>query len=295
MSNGKNKDDFEFDSFSEDIDDFDDLFDDSDIEVPDEVDTAAETTGDFDDKSNELNTFSDIPQQKKRTAQDFEPDMDALLLTAQSSMIIEGMKCYSNKNYMPDTLQIYIEAAKGVELYIKILNRNPENYLKLKELIDSDMECQQVEKIAFNLFKQTYNDIAETSKEKIKAYKLLHNLLNECVQKAAITNSIKKLKRYYLLSGGIDTEKVQEYYKKGDKDLEADVKELHHNVKIALEMLKKGKSELTAGMKGRDLNMYILNSTELLSLVYKLQGNKKIAEYYERINTINKKYFLIQE
>jgi hypothetical protein len=29
---------------------------------------------------------------KKRTSDDFEPDMDALLLTAQSPMIIEGMK-----------------------------------------------------------------------------------------------------------------------------------------------------------------------------------------------------------
>ncbi len=296
MANGKGKNDFDLNSFSVGDDDFNDLFDEDFGESSGKKGkqkSSIENDSGF--SLEDIASSTPEPPARKRTAKDFEPDMDALLMTAQSSMIIEGIKHYQNKNYASETLQAYIEAQKGVELYIKILNRHPENYMKLKTLIDSDIDCQKVEMVAFNLFKQTYNDIAETADEKIKAFELLHNLLKESVQKAAITNSNKKLKRYYLISGGIDRERVMSYLRKGDLELKTDIKEMHTNVKLALDLLKRGNIEIAAGMKGKDLNIYILNASEFLRYVYELQGNQKISDYYRRINTIHKKYFIVQE
>ena len=87
-----------------------------------------------------------ITQKKMRSLCDFEPDMDALLLTAESSMIIEGMKYYTKSDFSSNTLPIYLEARKGIEFYMKILNRSPNNYRRLKILIDSDIDCQKVER-----------------------------------------------------------------------------------------------------------------------------------------------------
>jgi hypothetical protein len=216
-------------------------------------------------------------------------------MTAQSSMVIEGMKYFSNKDFSPDTHQIYLEALKGVEFYIKILNRNPNNYKKLKTLIDSDTECRQVEKIAFNLYKKMYDDIAETGAEKIKAFELLYRLLNDAANKATITKSMQIVKKYNLISGEIDTEKIKKHLRAGDIGFKTDIKNLHEHVKIALDMLKRGKTEIAIGMKGRDINFYIVNTSSLLSFVYKLHGNEKVSEYYNRINNIHKKYFIIQE
>ncbi|MBP7604386.1 MAG: hypothetical protein KBA15_10680, partial [Spirochaetes bacterium] len=39
------------------------------------------------------------PEPRRRSSKDFNPDMDALLLTAQSAMIIEGMKNYTQGNF----------------------------------------------------------------------------------------------------------------------------------------------------------------------------------------------------
>jgi len=95
---------------------------------------------------------------KRRSSKDFNPDMDMLLLTAQSPMIIEGMKSYTKGDFSSSTLSVYTEALKGVSLYIKILDRNPKNYYKLKALIDSDTDCKEVEDIAFNLYKKINSD-----------------------------------------------------------------------------------------------------------------------------------------
>ena len=287
MANGNKNGGFNIDDFSLDDSDFDDFF--GDGKGKKGKGTASRS------KASQTGKAGPHTQSKKRSAQDFEPDMDALLLTAQSSMIIEGMKCYSNKNYTAESLQIYIEALKGVEFYIKILDRNPGNYRKLKTLIDSDIDCQQVEKIAFNLFKQTYRDIAETDREKVTAFELLHNLLEEAVHKASITKSMNTVKKYFLMSGGLNTEKIQDIINKGDIGFKTEIKNLHQHVKIALDMLKKGKTEIATGMKGKDINIFITNASELLSYCYRFQGNKKIADYYERIYNIHNKYFIVQE
>ncbi|MCU0821721.1 MAG: hypothetical protein MUC95_04510 [Spirochaetes bacterium] len=294
MAGGNKNDDFDIGSFSIGDDELENLFEDT-KKVKEglhkEIDTSLPSGNDK--KAAVTKTIP--PQAKKRTAQDFEPDMDAIFLSAQSSMIIDGMKYFTNKDFSPETLPVYIEALKGVELYIKILNRNPANYKKLKSLVDADMDCQQVEKIAFNLYKNTYDDIAETDREKIIAFEVLYRLIKESVNKATIAKSIQTLKKYHLISGEINREKVQQLFKSGDATLKSDIKNLNEHIKIALEMLKKGKTEIAVGMKGRDINFYIVNASALLSTVYGMHGNRKVAEYYDRINNIHSKYFIIQE
>ncbi len=283
----KKDDDFSLDSFSGNDLEFDDLFKDekNDEKLFDDIIPEKKTTI----KSNTET------QKRKRTIYDFEPDMDALLLTAQSSMIIEGMNYYKNRDFSPHTLQIYLEALRGVELYIKIINRNPNNYRKLKTQIDADMDCQQVEKIAFNLFNKAHDDIPETDREKLNAFEQLHTLLKGAVQKAIISNSMRISRNYFLISGGIDTDKLHEKIDKGDVGFKKDIKDLHQHLKMALEMLNKGKSEITEGLKGRDLNLYIKNTAELLSYYYNFQGNDKVSDYYKRIHNIHKKYFIIKD
>lgn len=301
MTGGNKNEDFDMDSFSDSDSDFDDLFkegtDGREKNLFDELDgvISPRIKGDAVAGTRTPPLSLDSPRTKKRTAQDFEPDMDALLMTAQSSMIIEGMRYFTNKNFTADAHSIYLEALKGVEFYIKILDRNPNNYRKLKSLIDSDTDCQQVEKIAFNLFKKTYDDIAETDREKISAFELLYKLIKGAVNKTTITKSMQTIKKYYLMSGDINTEKVQECLNSGDIGFKTEVKNLHEHIKIALDLLKKGKTEIAAGMKGKDINVYIINTSALLSYIYKLQGNAKVSDYYGRINNIHKKYFIVQE
>ncbi len=290
MAGGNKNDDFDIGSFSVEDDDLEKLFD-------DETTAKSGLHKEFDTNlSNDGGVKTASPSQaKKRTAQDFEPDMDALFLTAQSAMIIDGMKYFTNKDFSPDTLSTYIEALKGVEFYIKILNRNPANYKKLKSLIDADTDCQQVEKIAFNLYKNSYDDIAETDREKINAFEVLYKLLKDAVNKATITKSMQTVKKYHLMSGEIDRERVQQLLRSGDAAFKNEIKNLNEHIKIALDLQKRGKTEIAAGMKGRDINFYIVSTSALLSLVYRLHGNAKVSEYYDRINNIHSRYFMVQE
>lgn len=287
-TNDKKNNDFDFDSFTNDDTGFENLFDESDPLHPESQSGPAE-----DILFEEAKPVT--PPKKKRTISDFEPDMDALLLTAQSSMIIEGVENYENKKFTPETLQIYIEALKGVDLYIKILNRNPNNYRKLKTLIDADTDCQQVEKKAFDLYKQKYDREPETDNERSEAFGLFKLIFKQSANKASISNSMKLLRKYYLLSGGLDFEKIHGFISDENIELKKDINNFHQHLRIALNMLKKGDSEIAKGLKGRDLNVFITKSSELLGYYYKLHDNTKVSDYFYRIHNIYKKYFIIKD
>ncbi|MBN2040750.1 MAG: hypothetical protein JW864_11955 [Spirochaetes bacterium] len=290
MNTGDNKhEDFEFDSFMDDDSGFENLFDDTEPVKP--VKPQSEPPDEILFEEPKLVT----PPKKKRTISDFEPDMDALLMTAQSSMIIEGVENYEDKKFSPETYQIYIEALKGVDLYIKILNRNPNNYRKLKTLIDADTDCQQVEKKAFDLYRQQYDRIPETDKERLEAFEAFKLIFRHSANKASISMSMKALRKYYLISGGIDFEKIQNYINEDNINLKKDINNFHQHLKLALNMLKRGDSEITKGLKGRDLNVFITKVSELIGYYYKEHDNTKVSDYFYRIHNIYKKYFIIKD
>ncbi len=234
-------------------------------------------------------------EHKRRSSKDFNPDMDALLLTAQSSMIIEGMQLYTQGNFASTTLQVFMEALKGISLYIKILDRNPNNYNKLKALIDADLDCKEVEKIAFNLYHKVYNAFPQTDQEKLNAFEKFESIFAEAVNKASISNSMKILKKYMLLSGSVDEVKLKECAARQSGEFLSDVNNFIQHLQMADDLLKKGKGEIAKGLKGRDLNIFIIKTSYLLYYYFNLIGNAQAANHYGRMHTNYRKYFIIRE
>lgn len=240
---------------------------------------------------------ADIPSSepavdKKRSSKDFELDMEAILLTAQSSLIIEGIRYYGSKDFGPHTLPVYKEALGGIELYIKLIDRNPNNYKKLKRIIDTDIDCQKVENTVFNLFRKLYHQPPETDPEKVIAFEKFRQLFASAVDKAAISVSIKLVRKYSLLSGGIDEAKILSGIQRNDPELKSDLADMHRNVQIAIEMVNKGDFEIVKGLRGKDLNAFIINTTSLLAFYFARAGNQQAAAHYERVHNNFKKYFI---
>ncbi len=234
----------------------------------------------------------DREEERRRTSKDFELNMDAILLTAQSSMIIEGIKCYSEKDFSPQTLPIYLEALKGVDLYIKIIDRNPVNYNKLKTIIDTDIDCQRVENTVFNLFKKIFGRAPDDNSEKIIAFEKFRLLFENAKNKATISSSSKMIKKYFLISGGLDKDKITHLIESRDRELLSDMNALLGHVQLAIDMVKTGNFEIVQGLRGKDINAFIINASELLSFYYTAAGNAQAGAHYGRIHNNYKKYFI---
>lgn len=232
---------------------------------------------------------------RKRTFKDFQPDMDALLITAQSSMIIEGMRKYTERDFSSGNLSIYLEALNGVNLYIKILDRNPNNYHKLKALINADSECQEVERIAFNLYKKIFSTLPETDQEKLAAFEKFSSLFKDAVNRATISASMKEIKKYFLLSGGLDEIRMSQLIANNDSELKKDISNLQQTISLGLSYTEKGNIEIIRGLKGRDLNNFIIRGSQLIAYYFSTTNNDQHAEYYKRIHSIYSKYFVIKD
>jgi outer membrane murein-binding lipoprotein Lpp len=232
---------------------------------------------------------------KRRTSHDFEPDMDALLITAQSSLIIEGMKCLTQKEFSAKTLQIYTEAIRGVDLYIKILERHPQNYHKLEKIIETDIDCKEVEKIAFHLYEKKINEPPQADSHKLRAFELLRKSLKMGYNKAQVSTSMQAIRGYFLLSGGLDQEKVSKQAMNGSRTLKADIARIRQNLDMALELVSAGDHEIAKGFKGRDVNIFIIKSSQLLAYYYLTIGDSKTEKFYRRMHENYKKYFVVRE
>jgi hypothetical protein len=235
------------------------------------------------------------PQQKKRSSEDFQPDMDALVITAQSPLIVEGMKCLTMKDFASNTLQIYTEALKGVEVFIKILERNPNNYFKLSTVINSDTDCKEIETVAFRLYKKKFGDTPQTDSHILKSFEMLRNRLKIGYNKALVSTSMLTIKKYYLLSGALDRERISQMVLTNNKELKTDVIKFIQHLNIAVQLMKIGDYEITKGLRGRDLNTFIIRVSQLLAYFYLAIGDNKAEEYYRRMYENYKKYFVIRE
>lgn len=232
--------------------------------------------------------------QRRRTSDDFAPDMDALLITAQSSMIIEGMKLLTKKDYSVKTVQVYSESIKGVDLYIKILQRNPGNYQKLSAIINNDIDCKEVEKLAFKLYRTRFNDEPGTDDQKLRAFEELRVHLLQAYEKAMISTSMQMVKKYYLMSGTLDQEQVSTLTLAGDPGLKSEIARLHQHVKLAVALIKTGDHEITPGLKGRDVNTFLIRATQLMAYYYLILKNHEAEAYFRRLHENYKKYFVMR-
>jgi len=117
------------------------------------------------------------PPVRRRTSQDFEKDMDTLLITAQSSMIIEGLRLLTSKDFTSKNLPVYLESIKGVDLFITLLGRDPMNYKKLTKIFNTDIDCQRIEKVTVNLYNNMYNEPPGSDVQWIRAFELLKDTI----------------------------------------------------------------------------------------------------------------------
>ncbi len=235
------------------------------------------------------------PLLKKRSSEDFAPDMDALLVTAQSPLIVEGLKCLSEHDFTSPTLQIYAEALKGVEIFIKILERNPNNYFKLSAVINTDPDCREIEEVAFRLFQARHREKPERDSHILKAYEMLRNRLKIGYNKALVSSSMVAIKKYYLLSGGLDREKLSHMVLNGSKELKGDVVRFIQHMNIAAQLMKIGDYEITKGLKGREMNTFLIRASQLLSYYYLASGDAGAEEHYRRLYDTYRKYVVIRE
>jgi hypothetical protein len=234
-------------------------------------------------------------QQKKRSSEDFQPDMDALIITAQSPLIIEGMKCLTMKDYTANTVQIYSEALKGVEVFIKILERNPNNYFKLSAVINSDTDCKEIETVVFRLYKTKFNENPSTDSQILTAFEMLRNRLKIGYNKALVSASMLSIKKYYHLSGTLDREKISQLVLNNSKELKSDVIKFIQQLNVGVQLMKIGNYEITKGLRGRDLNTFVIRASQLLAYYYLAVGDGNAEEYYRRMHDNYKKYFVIRE
>ncbi len=235
------------------------------------------------------------PQHKRRSSEDFQPDMDALVITAQSPLIIEGMKCLTMKDFSANTPQIYAEAMKGVEVFIKILERNPNNYNKLSAVITSDPDCKEIETVAFKLYKTKNRIMPESDNQRLNAYEMLRNRLKIGYNKALLSTSMQSIKKYFLLSGTLDQEKITQMVLNNNKELKSDIIKYIQHLNIAVQLMKIGDYEITRGLRGRDLNTFVIRASQLLAYYYLAVGDSNAEEYYRRMHDNYKKYFIIRD
>ncbi|HOP62943.1 MAG TPA: hypothetical protein PK358_13065 [Spirochaetota bacterium] len=285
------KDIFDFDPIPEDknknqIDDFF-LFD----EAPEINDQQVAEEQSQPDIQEDLYEDSSL---QKRTSADFEPDMELILITAQSSMIIEGMKLISQHDFKSKNTAIFSEAIRGVELYMKILERNPDNYRKVMSMLASDQDCMDVQKITFNLYKNVYGELPDSDSQKLKGFELIRDRLQNGYYKSLIASSLINIKKYYLLSGTLDTVKIDKELKINPDVIKKEMLCYSRHINIARELIKSGNFEINKGMKGRELNVFIIKSSQLLDYYYTKTGNSEKAAFYLRLNENFKKYFVIR-
>jgi len=273
-------DDFDFDPIADDLDTSDDFFrlDDNGKKSDQAQDTAEE--------------FSETTS--KRTSADFEPDMDLLLITAQTPMIIEAMKLISLHDFKSKNTVIYSEAIKGIELYMKILERNPENYRKVSAMMTSDPDFRDLLKITSNLYKNIFNELPTTDSHNLKAFELVKDHLDVALKKSHISASLVSLKKYFLLSGSPDIEKINAAIKEAPDRIRAEFSQFGRNVNMARELIKSGNYEINKGMKGKEVNVFIVKATMVLIHYYTQTGETQYASYYQRLNDNFKKYFIMR-
>jgi hypothetical protein len=299
--------------------DFDDLFDDTienneganswleDLDSPGNTQpTAPITQNTHTISSPETNKPSEAPHDsqlhaaktsappQKRSFKDFSPDMDALLLTAQSSLILDAMKYYTHNDFSPKTLSIYKEAFHGISVYVKILDRNPQNYAKLQEVIISDMDCQEVEKIAFDLFEKRHEYRPSVIIDKITAYEAFMALFKNACERASINSVAIKLKTYFHLSGGPNEKCVDDNIKNNGAEFEKFIYQVHHHLLLAKNILQTDHSHLAKTIEVKNLNVFIINASHLLYCYYRQIGDKEKANNYHRIHKTYKKWIVIR-
>lgn len=246
-------------------------------------------------KAEEKPSSQEKSDSKRRSSEDFQPDMDALLITAQSSMIIEALKFMAQHDYSSKRLSVYSEAAKGVDLYLKILKRNPDSYFNLSKVIENDIDCKEVEKTAFNIFRSAKGRSPELPSDKEEAFEKLKERLLIAYNKSYISFSMSEIKKFFLFSGSINEDKLNRYLQQYPENFKNEINKLSISIKLATDLLKSKNPEIAQGLKGKDVNIFIIKACDVLRYYYHITGNRPAEDYFKRVMDNYKKYFVIRD
>jgi len=220
--------------------------------------------------------------------------MDALLLTAQSPMIIEAMKLISLHDFKSKNISIFSEAIKGIDLYMKILERNPDNFKKLIANLSSDQDCSDVQKITYNLYRNITGELPASDSQKLKAFELIKERLKNAHNKSTISSSIIDIKKYYLLSGSLDTLKIDAEFQNDPAALKKQISCYIRHIDVGRVLIKSGNSEIVKGMKGKEMNVFIIKATKMLVYYFGLTGEAGLQTFYSKLHDNFKNYFVVR-
>ena len=82
---------------------------------------------------------------------------------------------------------------------------------------------------------------------------MLRNRLKIGYNKALLSTSMLSIKKYFLLSGTLDQEKISQMVLNNNKELKSDVIKYIQHLNIAVQLMKIGDYEITKGLGGGTL------------------------------------------
>jgi hypothetical protein len=66
------------------------------------------------------------------------------------------------------------------------------------------------------------------------------------------------------------------------------------HINIGRQLIQSKNSEISKGMKGKEINVFIVKATELLAYYFSVTKDKERQTYYSRLNENFKKYFIVR-
>ena len=79
-----------------------------------------------------------------------------------------------------------------------------------------------------------------------------------------------------------------------DPGMTNEVIKIGQHVQMAVELLKGSDLEIAKGLKGKDVNIFIIKSSQFLYYFYTISENKEASDYNRRLYNTYKKYFIVK-
>lgn len=161
-------------------------------------------------------------------------------------------------------------------------------------MLSKDKECMEVQKITFNLYKTVYEELPESESQQQRAFELIRDTLHNGYNKSLISFALLEIKKFYFMTGDPDFSKIDEVIKTGKDKGASYFLKLEKYVAIARNLLKTGNFEINKGMKGREINVFIVKASQVLFYYFSKTNYNDKANFYNKLYENFKKYFIVK-
>jgi hypothetical protein len=151
-----------------------------------------------------------------------------------------------------------------------------------------------VQKISFNLYKNIYGEFPDSDSQRLKSFEILRDKVQTGYYKSLISSSLINIKKFYLLTGSLDSIKINQMLTSNPDLLKKEIDCYSRHIAIARELIKSGDYEINKGMKGREINVFIIKASQLLSYYFSKIGDTERSNIYQRLNDNFRKYFIMK-